>query len=355
MAKVAVLVPNQELCTIAQPLVHEFPSLTLITVEHVKTNQVEARAHELEQQGCELIIARGVQARIIKRSVKLPLVEICVTQQELAHVILELKKELNLPCPKIGLIGISNMFSNTSEFNDLFGINLTLYMTEQDSELADAVAHAITEGCQAVIGGDIVCECAQRNGLPYRFISSGVESLRNALAIATRIAYAIDLEKRNSAEINALLNYTFSGIIQIDSDGIIRRVNRISYNLLERPTTAIIGKNITDVLPNLNQDLLDNALLRGEEAYAFLLDINHKAVVVNIAPILVDVEIEGAVLTFQEGRRLIEMDSELRRELYQRGFIAKYSFDTFICKDPETRSMVELAKRISKVFPLPFS
>lgn len=348
MAKVAVLVPNQELCTIAQPLVHEFPSLTLITVEHVKTNQVEARAHELEQQGCELIIARGVQARIIKRSVKLPLVEICVTQQELAHVILELKKELNLPCPKIGLIGISNMFSNTSEFNDLFGINLTLYMTEQDSELADAVAHAITEGCQAVIGGDIVCECAQRNGLPYRFISSGVESLRNALAIATRIAYAIDLEKRNSAEINALLNYTFSGIIQIDSDGIIRRVNRISYNLLERPTTVIIGKNITDVLPNLNQDLLDNALLRGEEAYAFLLDINHKAVVVNIAPILVDVEIEGAVLTFQEGRRLIEMDSELRRELYQRGFIAKYSFDTFICKDPETRSMVELAKRISK-------
>lgn len=68
--------------------------------------------------------------------------------------------------------------------------------------------------------------------------------------------------------------------------------------------------------------MLEDALLRGKEAYSFLLDINHKGVVVNIAPILVDSQIEGAVLTFQEGQRLIDMDSEMRRELYQRGFVA---------------------------------
>ena len=79
-----------------------------------------------------------------------------------------------------------------------------------------------------------------------------------------------------------------------------------------------------------------------------MLDINHKAVVVNIAPILVDSQIEGAVLTFQEGQRLIEMDSEMRRELYQRGFVARYSFENMICESPETRSMLDLAKRISK-------
>ena len=40
--------------------------------------------------------------------------------------------------------------------------------------------------------------------------------------------------------------------------------------------------------------MLEDALLRGKEAYSFLLDINHKGVVVNIAPILVDSQIEGA-------------------------------------------------------------
>ena len=72
MAKVAVLVPSQALCNLAQPLVGTFPSITLMTLEYIKTSQAESRARELERQGCDLIVARGVQARIIKQSVKLP-------------------------------------------------------------------------------------------------------------------------------------------------------------------------------------------------------------------------------------------------------------------------------------------
>lgn len=348
MAKVAVLVPNQELCSIAQPLINEFPSLSLMTVEYIKTEQVSLRARDLERQGCDLIVARGVHAHIIKRDVKLPLVEIRVTQQELASVMLELKEELGLPCPQIALIGFSNMFSDTDHFNQLFGIDLRLYMVKQNDELGDAVEHAFADGCNAVIGGDIVCKSAQKEKLPYRFIPSGQESLRNALGTATRVAYAIDMEKRNSAEINALLNYTFNGIIQVDSSGIVRRINRISNDLLECPTATVLGRPISEILPNLSRELLENALKRGQEAYAFMLDIHHKAVVVNIAPILVENQIEGAVLTFQEGQRLIEMDSEMRRELYQRGFVAKHSFENMIQEDPETVQMLELAKRISK-------
>lgn len=321
MAKVAVLVPSQELCNLAQPLVGTFPSITLMTLEYIKTSQAESRARELERQGCDLIVARGVQARIIKQSVKLPVVEISVTLQELASVMLELKSELALPCPRIGLIGVANMFSDTSRFNELFGIELKLYMVRQNEELANAVSQAQADGCVGVIGGDIVCETARQKKLAYKYIPTGSESVHNALNFASRVGYAIDLEKHNSAEINALLNYTFNGIIQVDSSGVIRRVNRIGYSLLGQASSTLLGCSIYDALPNLNRTMLEDALLRGKEAYSFLLDINHKGVVVNIAPILVDSQIEGAVLTFQEGQRLIDMDSEMRRELYQRGFV----------------------------------
>ena len=348
MAKVAVLVPSQELCNLAQPLVGTFPSITLMTLEYIKTSQAESRARELERQGCDLIVARGVQARIIKQSVKLPVVEISVTLQELASVMLELKSELALPCPRIGLIGVANMFSDTSRFNELFGIELKLYMVRQNEELANAVSQAQADGCVGVIGGDIVCETARQKKLAYKYIPTGSESVHNALNFASRVGYAIDLEKHNSAEINALLNYTFNGIIQVDSSGVIRRVNRIGYSLLGQASSTLLGCSIYDALPNLNRTMLEDALLRGKEAYSFLLDINHKGVVVNIAPILVDSQIEGAVLTFQEGQRLIDMDSEMRRELYQRGFVARYNFDNIICDDPETQALFELAKRISK-------
>ena len=85
MAKVAVLVPNQELELIAQPLTEEFSSLQVMEVKYIRTAYAVQRARELEQQGCDLIVARGVQARLIKRSVRIPLVEITVTPQELAR------------------------------------------------------------------------------------------------------------------------------------------------------------------------------------------------------------------------------------------------------------------------------
>ena len=67
MAKVAVLVPNQELELIAQPLTEEFSSLQVMEVKYIRTAYAVQRARELEQQGCDLIVARGVQARLIKR------------------------------------------------------------------------------------------------------------------------------------------------------------------------------------------------------------------------------------------------------------------------------------------------
>ena len=42
------------------------------------------------------------------------------------------------------------------------------------------------------------------------------------------------------------------------------------------------------------------------------------------------------------------MDNELRRELYQRGFIAKYNFDNLVCESAESRQMIALARRIAK-------
>lgn len=348
MAKVAILLPNQELCNLARPLVPEFPSITVMGVYHTRSDEAVARARELEQAGCDLIVARGLQSRLIQSHIQIPVTEITVTQAELGSAVIDLKSTLGVDTPRIGLIGFPNMFSDTSQFGLLFGVDLRLYMVESSDQLYTAVGDAIADGCNAVIGGDIVCSRATQVGLPSHYIPSGEESIRNALKAAVSTAYAIDLQKRNTAEINALVNYTSSGIIQIDNDRIIRRTNNVDYDLLGRNADTLIGRNITEVLPELRENILHDALDEGEEVYAFVLDINRKSVVVNISPIVTDGRIEGAVLTFQEGERLIQMDSELRREMYRRGFVARFSFDTTICNDPETKQEFDLAKRISK-------
>lgn len=348
MAKVAVLLPQQRMCEMTSSMVDQFHPVDIMCLEYIQTEQVADRAKELEAQGCELIVARGVSAAIIKRTVKLPLVEIRVTAQELGMVMLDIKRELGLDRPRVGLLGSRNMFCDTISFDALFGIELHTYLVEQSEELAPAVEQACQDGCHAVVGGDIVCAYAQAIGLPSRLIPAGIESIRTALETASRVCYAIDLEKHDRAEMDTMLNYTFNGIMRVDQEGIIQRVNRAGYDLLGLIPGEVLGRRVTEVLPDLNQTAFENSLRQGKEIYALLLDIQHRAMVVNLAPVCVDGKIDGAILTFQEGRRISKMDSELRRELYQRGHIARYTFANTVHKSQEAQALEKLARRIAK-------
>lgn len=347
MAKVAILLPQEEMCALAAPLVSEYPGISLVCLDYVQTGTVVSRALE-EEKRCDLIIARGVQARLIKYNTSLPVVEIQITTQELGMVMLELRRELGQKCPRLGLICFENMIGDTAHFNELFQIDLRCYYVKNQNELGAAAGWAVEEGCQAVIGGEIVCERARALNVPHRFLPTGAESLRNALETASRVCYAIDQEKRNLSEMDTMLNNTFSGIVQVDPEGVIRRINRPASVLLNHSIEEIVGRRAVDIIPNLSRKMLDEALRFGTESYALIMNIRDTAVVANIAPIRLEEEIKGAILTFQEDRHIVEMNSELRRDLRQRGYVAKCGFDGLVCQSEGMRSLVKTARRMAK-------
>lgn len=348
MAKTAILVPYPDMCETVRTLLEDYPSLHVMSVEYNHTAQVQARAQELERAGCDLIVARGLQALLIGQAVALPLVEIQVTAQELGLLAVDIKEKLQQDCPSIGLVGFANMFADTSYFGKLFQIDLRRYLVTNDGDLAQAAELAIREGAQAIIGGEVVCETARRHGVPFRFLSAGVEGIRTALASAARAAYAIDTEKRNSAEMNTMLDNIHSGIIQIDCACTVKRANREAFNLLELQPQQMNGHSIREVLPKLDGHVVESAIQNNREAYASYMDQRHRTIIINILPIVVGSETNGALLTLQEGTRVMEMDSELRRELFQRGFIARHTFANLVCKSPAMTSVVERAKRIAR-------
>lgn len=352
MAKVAILVPYLDMCDIARTVVSDYANISPVCVEYIQTELVVQRARELEYQGCDLIVARGLQAKLIRQAVRLPLVEIHVTAQELGGILLELKYELQHSRPRLALIGYENMFGDMTQFNHLFGIDLHCYWAtgNQERMLTEKVEEAIRDGCEAVVGGDVVCRTAKQKGLPCRFIPSGVESIRTALKMADTTSYAIDLEKHNSAEMDTMLNHTFTGIMQTTFDGTILRVNRAGQQILEMSEQQLTGKNLNKVFPQIDRKFVENAIQQERDFHALVLRVQSKTVLVNIAPLLVDEQPVGCIVTFQEGTRVSEMDSELRRELYQRGFIAKYTFDNTPFSGKQDEEMLEMAHRIAK-FP----
>lgn len=351
MAKMAVLVPHQDMVDMVEQMFDDYPRIQRLCVEHIKSEQVVRRAKELEAEGCDVIMARGLQAKLIKHNVRLPLVEIRVTAQELGSLVLELKEELQADCPKIGIFGFDNMLCDTSQFDRLFHIQHRTYTvkTDKDSEvlLRQAVADAVKDGIQGVIGGDVVCRQAEALGLRWRFIHSGWESIQAAFQTAGHVCYAIDLEKVNHAEMNTMLDNIQSGILRLDSEGVVTMANAHAFNLLNLAPKELIGANLTQVFPSLNEDILSSALLRGEEAYTILVPPSRRETVVNIMPVFLDDKINGAILTLQEGHKVLEMNSELRYELYLHGYMARWRFEDFPARSEEGRRILHQAERIA--------
>ena len=348
MTRTAILLPypaqQEQIVQIAK----EYELLDIMCVEHSNTDSVVAMGRDLAQKGCELIIARGVHAQLLREKVMLPLVEMKVTTQEMGIVICRLKNDLNAVKPVIGLVGYSNMFGNTDHYDELFGIHLKKYMVTEQSELTESVKLAVKDGCQAIIGGDTAYMQAQKMGIPCSKIPAGMESLTNALESAARVSYAIELAKTNNAEIDVMLNNTFTGIMQVDNDGVIMRINRSGHNFLERYLGDPVGKRVHQVIPSIRRKALDDALVDGKEAYSIYVNSQNMEIVVNVAPIRIDDRIQGAVLTFQEGRRIIEMDTELHKELYQRGFIAKFTIDQMYTDSKETKKLEQSVRKIAR-------
>ena len=348
MTRTAILLPypaQQEQIII---MTEAFRSLEIMCVERAYTETVVQRGKELEEKGCELIIARGVQAQLLRENVTIPLVEMKVTTQEMGIVIQSLQKRMGIKRPRIGIVGYRNMFGNMDHYNELFDISLNKYMVTDNDQLITEVDRALQEGCVAVIGGDTACKRARELGMPSFKIPAGMESLSNALETAERVSYAIELSKTNNAEMDVMLNYTFTGIMQVDNDGVIMRINRSGYNFLERYLGDPVGKRVQQVIPSIRRKVLDDALTEGKEGYSIYVNSQKMEIVVNVAPIRIDDRIQGAVLTFQEGRRIIEMDTELHKELYQRGFIANFTMEKFYIGSKETKKLEQYVKKIAR-------
>lgn len=352
MAKALFLAPYSEVCETARRLESEYSNFSIMSAEYVTTEKVEECLRRVEENGCDLVIARGVYAQMVRQMSDLPLVELKTSVQELGRTIKAIKAENGGKSPKIALVALANTICDTTYFNELFEADMKVYAVGETRELEAAAVKAKADGCSLIIGGNSVCKLARQLGVEARFLPSGEESIREVFETANRVAYAVDLEKRNSAEIDTMLNYTFNGIMQLDASGTVRRVNHVLLRMLKAVGETILGRSISDVIPAIKQKMINEAFSSEEDMRSVVIDINKRMFIVSIVPIFVEGKPDGVVLTFQEDQNVQKLDSELRYEIYKRGYVAKYTFDSFVSLNRRMQSTLDQIKRVSK-FPTP--
>ncbi len=343
MSEISLFVPREE-------MLYQAHDILLAENYDIKDMKVIASADAVSEarsalaKGTSIIIARGYQASLIKYYTNIPVVEIKLTGQEMGLLITKAKKIAKKNRPVIGVVGFSNMFCDMTHFNQIYNIELRTYLASNPDELSIAINQAINDNLDIIIGGDNAITAAARVGIPSLFLSSTEDSIREAFKMAENMKYVSDIDKRSVAQIETLLDYSFSGIVKMDQSGNILVINKIMEEILGKASVEVEGKPLIEVFKDIDKEKLEETLNEGNEIYSTFIRVNKTAIVIIVAPIKVDHQIVGAILTCHKIKKMKELESDILRERYLYGYIAQGTLEDIPHKSKCMQKNIALAK-----------
>lgn len=342
MGKITLLVSREEMLYQAHNILQE-KQYKIEEMRVIRTEDAVMEARKSIAGGTSILIARGLQASLIKQYTDIPVVEIVLTAQEMALLIIRAKQILKKEVPVIGVVGFRNMFCDMSYFDSIYEIELRSYFAERGERLADEAGRAVKDGVDLMIGGDTAVAVAGEAGIPSLFLSITEDSLRNAFTMAENMDYAMNIEKRNAAQIETLLDYSFNGVTRINAAGIILDVNPIMEGILDKKKEAVKGLGAWEVYRELDRESLRQVLEDGKEFYSLFMQINRQSLLAMIAPVVIDGRVDGAILTCHRMKKC-QGAAAAGKQKKARSFIALGEFDDILQESEAMQECIRLAK-----------
>lgn len=350
MAKIVMIVPTDEMYRRAQALVAGMDVDIAVYYENSQT--VLSRVRQAQSDGALVAIARGNHAALILRNTDMPLVEIRLSGQILAQLIFEARALCAGAHPKIAFVGFVNMFTDNIAFGEMFGVSVCNYFVHDSAELKGAVQEAYEKGADVLVGGEIALDYARQLGMKVLFLKSGEEDLAAAIRSAKRVLYGIEAEKKNTAEVTTLLDYSFDGIFRLTGDGDITMTNYMAERIFRRPAGKLVGRHISELFDEQDTAGILNIIRRGEKRYAMVIRRDGMSLVANVATVMLGNQSAGGILSFQEFQAIEELEEGIRRTQAGTGFVAKARFDQCAFRSPAMLEIRRIAEQCAH-FNLP--
>lgn len=342
MGKIALLVSREEMLHQAHNILQE-KKLQIQEMRVIRTENAVTEARRSIADGASIIIARGLQASLIKQYTDIPVVEIVLTAQEMALLVMKAKQIIKKPRPVIAVVGFQNMFCDMSYFDELYGIELRTYFARQGAGLPGAVQAAMEDQADLIIGGDTAVSLATQAGVPSLFLSMTEDSMRQAFSMAESMDYAMSVEKKTAAQIETISDYSFSGIMRMDADGIVTAVNPVMEDLLGKTQDKLCGQNIRTLVPAIGDEALRKVLGEGKD-YSLTMEIGQASLYVLLAPVLYESRVDGAILSCHRVRKSVQLPQKSRdKERGQKGLPPLVRFDDILQKSPAMQECIRMA------------
>lgn len=295
-------------------------------------------ARQQEAEGIEVIITTGLNVEYLRQRIATPVVSIPVTTFDLMCTLEELRHQHG--CIAVYQYARSN--PRLKKIERMLNLNLMemVFQDTEDARLKLAQAQAL--GVTAHVGGALICNLGQEMGflaLPFEIRK---EAVSQAIETAREVAYVRRKEKREAVRLQAIIDFAYEGIIAADTSGRITVVNPVARQALGLEGSQTVGKPLASLV---DYPALEKVLKSGEPILAEIHKIGERTMVLNCVPIVVNNRVQGAVINFQDAARIQKLEHKIRREIYSKGYTAKFRFTDIIGESPAMKKAILYGKR----------
>ena len=284
-------------------------------------------------EGFDIVIARGITALVVaNRCPSKHIIEIELTGYDVFQAILTCKENYNPE--EIAIIYAETFRCDVNRIYELTGIKVVVKKVTNEADTEKAILEALDSGINTFICGRTGATFCDINGLNYVAIETGKEAIERSVIDAVKAAKTIEYERSKSILIRQLLDNNFDGEIALDADGNVIEENRMARKLLG------------DGLENIPEW---KDALKSRSEFEKIKMVNNMPCLFRFIPIFRLDKPIGVNIVIQNSENLRESDSKIRRELKDRGLVARYVFSDIVGESNIIKNAVDKARRFSLV------
>jgi propionate catabolism operon transcriptional regulator len=193
----------------------------------------------------DVILSRGGTSTLIKSHVTLPVVDIPVSGYDILRV-LTLVKNSN---SKVAIIGFPNICRGVAEVSSLLDYEIPIYSVDRAADVPQALEQAFEHDAQIVLGDVVTVNTAEQMGYNGILITSGRESVLEALEEVKRIYEFVWKAQESEHLFEHILEHHRTGVMAVNESGGILYANEAAASLLGYNSSVIRGMNLAGIDP----------------------------------------------------------------------------------------------------------
>ncbi|HWI65807.1 MAG TPA: sigma 54-interacting transcriptional regulator [Symbiobacteriaceae bacterium] len=205
------------------------------------------------------------------------------------------------------------------------------------------VAHVINIGGR-VIDPTTVLDLMSRLGIFDTRCWQAVALYASEIPVSHGIKSALDQMRNLKDQLEVVLNLVQDAVIAVDERDCIIVLNQPASRLFDRNTWDLLGQPLQQGLPELAQAMERLGPVVADRVAL----VGSRQLVVTVRPILREGYPAGQVVICREVAAVQTLETKVRRELRQRGHVAKYTFDDLIGSSPAMTGVVAKARRLTR-------